>query len=228
MEEIDLLIAGLGNPGEKYQNNRHNIGFMIAQAFVNKYRGKFKKYSKYSYIAKLPVSGKNIIICLPMTFMNLSGKALKELADSYKIKSSKIVVICDEYNFPFGKLHYKANGSDGGHNGVGSVIDELEATDFIRLRVGIDKNFGSGELVNYVLSDFNDEENKLLPELIKKGIEALEAVIFSEPVKAMNKINSKEFQAAFLKKEDEKIAKQAENLKIPAEISKNIDKAVEK
>lgn len=194
MDKIDFLITGLGNPGDKYQSNRHNIGYIIAQAFVNKYRGKFAKHSKFSYISKLTISGKRVIVCLPITFMNLSGKAIKELTNEFGINTKDTIVICDEYNFPFGRIHYKANGSDGGHNGIGSVIDELEATNFVRLRVGIDKNFGSGELVEYVLSDFNEEETKLLPDVVKKGIQALEEIIFTNHIKAMNKINSKEFQ----------------------------------
>ncbi len=190
MKKIDYIIIGLGNPGDKYKNTRHNIGWMCAEALIKKYHGEVKKISQLSYYSHIKIQNENILVAIPITYMNNTGLAVKYFHDNFNILTENIIIIVDEYNFPVGKLHIKSGGGDGGHTGVASIIEETGSSDFYRLRCGIGKNFESGELVNYVLSDFSSEEITAVETMIGNSILAMEYFVTNNKSRAMSMINS--------------------------------------
>jgi len=190
MANIDLLIVGLGNHTERYLETRHNIGWMVATAFCQKHRSQFVPISSQYYLAKVNFVGNNVLVMLPRTYMNNSGIAVRDVVEKYLVPVEKILVICDEYNFPLGKIHLKDSGGDGGHNGVRSVIENLGETKFLRLRCGIGRNFGENELVQYVLSPFEPEEIPIRDQMIARAVEAIEYLLLKGKSRAMSDINS--------------------------------------
>lgn len=186
---FDWLFVGLGNPGEKYSLTRHNVGWMAAEKFAQKYNGKFKASWIY-YSCEIKIGKNSVLLLLPTTYMNSSGEAVKKVKDKYSIPAEKIVALVDEYNFPVGKLHLKAGGSSGGHNGIYSLIQLLEDENFLRLRLGIDRKFGPGGLVDYVLSPFPPEEQPVLNTMLDNTVHALEYLIGHGAAKAASEINS--------------------------------------
>jgi peptidyl-tRNA hydrolase, PTH1 family len=189
---IDWIIAGLGNPGVKYEQTRHNIGFMVCEALSKKYNTAFIKGKGDWLQSIIKIKGKSIFLMLPTTYMNNSGEAILKVAKEYSVPPASIMIVVDEYNFPLGRVHLKQGGSDGGHNGTASVIKELNSSAFWRLRCGIAKNFGPGELVEYVLSNFNPNEVELCNEMIQRSVSAIEQVMHAGTSRAISTINSGE------------------------------------
>ena len=189
-ENYDWLIVGLGNPGKKYALNRHNTGWMIALAFCEKFNKEFKSYSDLYYQSSFEINSKNVLVALPLTYMNNSGEAVSAICELIKIPVEKILVIVDEYNFPLGKLQLKSGGGDGGHNGIASIIEHLNSNDFFRLRCGIGKNFEAGGMSGYVLSDFEENEIEERNIMINKAVESIEALIRFDSARAMSLVNS--------------------------------------
>lgn len=200
MSAYKYLIVGLGNPGEKYSGNRHNIGWMAVEEFLKRHDGKIVQESDIYLACEVKYAKKNVLICFPTTYMNGSGVAVKKIAAKYEIRTQDIIVVVDEYNFPLGKVHLKNTGSDGGHNGMLNIITELGTRDFNRLRLGIDKNFGQGELVDYVLSNFAEEELPNLAITINKAVDSLECAIRNGVKRSMCVVNSEELWNAKEKK----------------------------
>ncbi|MFA6572380.1 MAG: aminoacyl-tRNA hydrolase [Bacteroidota bacterium] len=188
--KADWMIAGLGNPGFQYADNRHNIGWMVASALAEKHKQKIMPYSNFCNSTILKIHSKAVLVVQPTTFMNNSGKTVSQMARKFSVPIENIVVIVDEYNFPLGKLHLKDRGGDGGHNGVNSVIEHLDSESFLRLRCGIDRNFGEGELTDYVLSDFKNEELALRNKMIEDAVTSLEYLIRVGKSRAMSEINA--------------------------------------
>jgi len=190
MASYDYLIAGLGNPGDKYAGSRHNIGWMVANAFCIEHDLSWKKLSNIYLGTEFKYAGKNVFMCLPTTYMNNSGEALKKISDKHHIPVENILTIVDEYNFSVGKIHLKSGGSNGGHNGLASVIRELGDDKFMRLRCGIGKDFVSGGMVEYVLSDFPKEQNDEVIKMIDKSIDAIECLLKNGFSRTMSLVNS--------------------------------------
>ncbi|MEM6781411.1 MAG: aminoacyl-tRNA hydrolase [Pseudomonadota bacterium] len=160
------LLVGLGNPGDKYEKNRHNIGFMIADTIASEYGfGSFKSKFEGEY-AQGTIAGQKCLLLKPMTYMNDSGISVSKLAKFYKIDTEQIIVFYDELDLPPGKLRVKKGGGAGGHNGIKSIDNHMKSKDYWRVRMGIghpgDKNRVSG----YVLNDFPKEQQKWLPDWI--------------------------------------------------------------
>lgn len=155
-------IVGIGNPGKKYQFNRHNVGFLALDHFAEKYQIKFFP-SKYDYYyAEGEVEGNHFVLAKPTTYVNNSGIAVKDLIDQYNISVNDLLIIVDDINLNEFDFRIKKSGSDGGHNGLASIIYMLNTNEFPRLRIGIGSGFEKGSLADYVLSDFNETElNKL-------------------------------------------------------------------
>lgn len=206
MSSYNWLIVGLGNPGSKYAGNRHNIGWMAAEAFCKKHKGEIAESSSIYYSAEVKYARQQVLAVFPTTYMNRSGEAVKKIANKFSIPPNNIIVLVDEYNFPLGKVHLKNSGSDGGHNGIANIIEEMNTPNFIRLRLGIDKKFGMGELVDYVLSDFASDEKEVLDLTINKAIDSIECVLKSGLQRAMSQINSE----AIWKPKEEKDNKKSE------------------
>jgi len=184
------MFVGLGNPGSEYTDTRHNIGFMVVDAFVKAAEESWTNASSLYDEARLRYAGIELVVIKPLTYMNLSGKAVAKRSRELGISPTRVVVITDEYNFPVGKLHLKQGGSSGGHNGIASVIDELETANFWRLRCGIDRKFGPGELVDYVLAPFDASQSDELGRMIERGCEAIRQIAKVGPALAMQKVNT--------------------------------------
>lgn len=187
---VDWLVVGLGNPGNKYEATRHNVGWMCALEISKKYGKQMKCSSNIYYHSFFQIENQSILLAMPTTYMNKSGEAVKKLSDKYSIPCDRTIIIFDELNFPVGKLHLRQDGSDGGHNGVSSVIDELGRSDFYRLRCGIGNDFPSGGMIDYVLSPFKDEESSVVKKMIEKTPYCIELLARFGKMRAMTEINS--------------------------------------
>ena len=156
------LIVGLGNPGPTYEQNRHNIGFLVIDNLIKKFSA--NDISNKKFFGNL-YKHKDILFLKPATFMNLSGKSVQAVANFYKINSKDILVIHDDIDLPFGAIKIKRGGGHGGHNGLKS-IDSLISKEYNRLRIGVGKPEHKSQVASYVLSDFEQNEQKNLPKLI--------------------------------------------------------------
>jgi PTH1 family peptidyl-tRNA hydrolase len=190
-KKADWLVVGLGNPGVKYKETRHNIGWMIGNALATKHKAPFKESSSIYHASSFIISGSIVLTAIPTTYMNNSGEAVKKLLQEFDVPITNLIIILDEYNFQVGKIHLKDSGNDGGHNGMMSVLQHIGNQPFFRLRCGISKNFGPGGLVDYVLSNFKPEEESELELMINHAVISIEHLINSDNSnRAMSEINS--------------------------------------
>lgn len=182
------LLVGLGNPGHNYEKTRHNIGFMVADKIAELETARFQQQYKNSLLAKFRTDGKDVVLAKPLTYMNRSGDAVSELITNLKLSFDNLLVILDDFNLPFGKLRIRSKGSDGGHNGLASIIYQLQSDLFPRLRIGIGQE-NIDDTVKFVLSDFEAEEAKMLPEIIDKAAAAAMSWVREGVHTTMNKFN---------------------------------------
>ncbi len=187
---VDWLIAGLGNPGSRYEKTRHNIGWMVCAELLQRQKATLQPGKGDYYQATLRVRGKSILLILPTTYMNASGTAISKVMGQNELKPENVMIILDEFNFPVGKVHLRLGGSDGGHNGTHSVIQELRTEKFWRMRCGIDKKFGMGELVDYVLREFDTDELTARDAMIRRAADAIELIMKAGVSRAASAINS--------------------------------------
>ncbi len=185
------VIAGLGNPGKEYSCTRHNIGFMVVEKFMQKYDISLKKESKFnSSIGRSIVNNTNILLVQPLTYMNLSGTALVKIAHWYKIPVEDILVIFDDINLDFGRIRFRNAGSDGGHNGIKSIIECFGgAKNFARIKIGVGPDPGGAARKNYVLQNFVKKEIKVLPKILDICVNSLEVFLSEGISAACNKFN---------------------------------------
>lgn len=162
---MKYLIAGLGNFGKEYQNTRHNIGFRILDALAGASNIVFSD-GRYGFVAEYKYKARSFVLLKPTTYMNLSGKAVNYWLQKEKIPVENLLVLVDDIALPFGALRLKAKGSDGGHNGLKSIIQVIGSQEYARLRFGIGNDFRPGFQADYVLSEWSKEEEKELPEKI--------------------------------------------------------------
>mgnify|MGYP001282225462 CR=1 FL=1 len=189
---MKYLIVGLGNIGNEYAHTRHNIGFDVVNAFVQKHGGSFRT-DRHAYVAELRWKGKNFICICPTTFMNLSGKAVKYWLDKEKIELANSLVIVDEIALPLNKLRLRPGGSDAGHNGLKSLQELLGTKDYPRLRFGIGNNYPKGHQADYVLGKWKKEEEPLVKLKIEKSVEVIETFATQGIAAAMNQVNNQEY-----------------------------------
>ena len=182
------LIAGLGNPGLKYVNTRHNVGFEMLDTIASYYNIKVKKVKYKALIGEGEIGGERVILAKPQTYMNLSGESVREIAEYYKIPSENIIIVYDEAALPVGKIRIRPKGSSAGHNGIKSIIYQLKTEDFIRIRVGI-SSAGEDDMVNFVLGKLSKDEVKQLVEIAKQMPDIVKTIITSGYEKAMNLYN---------------------------------------
>ncbi|MCK4852315.1 MAG: aminoacyl-tRNA hydrolase, partial [Candidatus Omnitrophica bacterium] len=161
------IIAGLGNPGFRYRNTRHNIGFRVLEAFAEKHRCRIKRKAFRGIYGTGVVSGQEVMLFKPLTYMNLSGEAVGEVCSSRFGGKSDLLVVSDDLNLPLGVLRLREKGSAGGHNGLRSIGERIGA-DFSRLRVGIGGQDVSGDMTSFVLSPFPRRDRPLLEDAVKK------------------------------------------------------------
>ena len=191
VSEKSYLVVGLGNIGAEYAATRHNIGFMILDAWAQASNVVFEP-GRYGDQAVVHDKGREIHLLKPSTYMNLSGNAVRYWLQKLDLPKDRLLVICDDINLPFGTLRLRRSGSDGGHNGLSNIQEMLESQDWARLRVGIGHDFTQGRQIDYVLGDFPEEERNLIPEIAKTIISGVRTWCFVGIDKAMNQLNTKQ------------------------------------
>jgi len=193
MKEIYLI--GLGNPGKKYFNSRHNIGFLLLESFSKKYNSNFLFKDKLkSSCSEFQINNSTFKLFLPNTYMNNSGDAVRAIVDWYKINLDQMYIIVDDKDLPLGKIRFRSKGSSGGHNGLKSIIQQLKTQNFKRIRIGIGsppllkgKNFNT---ISHVLGNISSEEKTILDKVYMRVIEALEQLNIKKEEYIINELNS--------------------------------------
>ncbi len=182
------VIVGLGNPGGQYAETRHNIGFVVVDSLAEElkleYRSKFQ-----GLLGEGKLDGEKIFLLKPQTYMNLSGRSVRELANFMKIPVGDILTIHDDMDLPFGKMRLRSSGSPGGHNGIRSIIGELGTEEFWRLKIGVGRPPHNWDPARYVLAPFVPEELKLMDDIIDRALKAIRLWALGESTKAMNLYN---------------------------------------
>lgn len=168
---MKYLIVGLGNIGPEYTNTRHNIGFKVLDKLAGE-SGTFFSPSRYGDVAQFKYKGRTFFLVKPSTFMNLSGKAVNYWMQQEKIPLERLLVITDDLALPFGTIRLRGKGSDGGHNGLRHINETLGTQNYARLRFGIGSDFAKGQQVNYVLSNWSNDEEAALPERLEVAANA--------------------------------------------------------
>ena len=180
-------IIGLGNPGRKYEKTRHNIGYRIIESFQLKYKIPLKPGKGDYYYTEISINDSRVLLVKPTTYMNRSGLAITQLFKYFPLSMGDILIAYDDFNLDFGTLRFRASGSDGGHNGIASIIYALKTEEFDRLRFGIGSAFS--DAVDYVLSTFSPKEKSHLDELLKVSHEAIICWIENGIELTMNRFN---------------------------------------
>ncbi len=180
------VLAGLGNPGKEYRLTRHNAGRMFIEKIAKKFGVRFKKRSFYRF-ARVEYSENELILLLPETFMNLSGKGVSEFLKFNPFPLSNLIVFFDDMDIPLGEIRIRKRGEGGTHKGLKSIISEISSSEFIRIRIGIGKP--EGDRINYVLSPFTPDELILLEKAFEKAEKALALIINGKIDEAMNRFN---------------------------------------
>lgn len=185
------VIVGLGNPGDKYKNTRHNFGFIITGELASKYDIEGKFSSKFnSIIGKGCIGGENVLIVQPMAFMNLSGDPLVKILNWYNIDPEELLVVFDDVSLDFGKIRFRPSGSDGGHNGIKSIIKSLGGfKDFARLKVGIGPKPDFMPLEAYVLQEFSSSEKEHISKIVSVSIDGIETFLKEGIAETRNRFN---------------------------------------
>ena len=186
------LIVGLGNIGEEYAHTRHNIGFDVVNAFVQKHGGQFRS-DRLALVADVKWKGKSFVCVCPTTYMNLSGKAVKYWLDKEKLTTEQLLVVVDDLALPLSKLRLKPSGSDAGHNGLKSLQESLGTKDYAKLRFGIGNDYPKGLQADFVLGKWKKEEEPLVKLKIGKSVELIEMFAAQGITTAMNQVNNKDF-----------------------------------
>ena len=187
----DYIVAGLGNPGRKYETTRHNSGYMFIDCLADKYSCEVKKIKFKALTETVEISGKKCLLMKPSTFMNNSGESIREAASFYKIPPENILVIFDDISLPVGKMRIRRKGSDGGHNGIKSIIYHLKSDEFPRIKLGVgEKPNPDYDLADWVLSSFSQEDIRIMREVVKDAVSAAEMIIAGDTDRAMSKYNS--------------------------------------
>jgi PTH1 family peptidyl-tRNA hydrolase len=186
------LVVGLGNPGEQYADNRHNLGFMVADELARRGRGAPPREKFGAALTEVAIGGHRLLLCKPLEFMNVSGQAVARVAAFWKVGLGETVVVHDELDVPFERLKLGMGGGPGGHNGVRSIIAALGDPGFARVRVGIGRPAPGRDPAAYVLSDFSRAEAAVLPELVGRAADAVETIVSDGLAAAMNRFNGKQ------------------------------------
>lgn len=187
---MKYLIVGLGNIGDEYRDTRHNIGFKMLDAFAEASNIAFED-KRYGFVARCRVKNAEIVLLKPSTYMNLSGNAVRYWLQQEKIPVENMLVLVDDLNLPFGSIRMRKQGSDGGHNGLGHIQQVLGTQNYARLRFGIGNEFTKGRQVNFVLGQWTEEEEKILPDRLKVVCNIIPSFCLQGMDRTMNLYNGK-------------------------------------
>jgi len=190
MSGTSYLVVGLGNIGPEYAHTRHNMGFMVLDAWAQASNVIFES-KRYGDLAVVSIKGRDFYLLKPSTYMNLSGKAVRYWLSKLPITEERLMVVCDDINLPFGTLRMRKKGSDGGHNGLKNIIELIETQDFARLRLGVGHEFNEGEQIDFVLGELSAEQEEAMKEISKKAIQGITDWAFIGIDRAMNTVNTK-------------------------------------
>ncbi|GAB3024938.1 aminoacyl-tRNA hydrolase [Niabella terrae] len=190
---MKFLIVGLGNIGEEYAHTRHNIGFDVVAALVQKHGGKFRQ-ERLAYVAEIKWKGRLMVCVCPTTYMNLSGKAFKYWVEKEKLTLDKTLTVVDELSLPITKLRLRGSGSAGGHNGLKSIEASVQTQNYPRLRFGIGNGFKPGTQIDFVLGKWQREEEAVVAQKIQMAVGAIELFITQGLAAAMTSINNQEYK----------------------------------
>ena len=187
---VEWLVVGLGNPGDKYENTRHNVGFLTIDHIAEEQRVPVQKLKYRALTNTVELGGAKVLLMKPVTYMNLSGEAVHEAAAFYKIPPERVLVISDEVSLAPGKIRVRRSGSAGGHNGLKNIIAHLGTDQFPRIRLGVgQKPHPDYDMADWVLGKFQGEDKKAVEEAVKRAADAAECLIREGVDKAMNRYN---------------------------------------
>lgn len=189
MNDKKYLIVGLGNAEQQYAGTRHNYGFEVVNALAQALRAEFKT-DRLAYVARANYKGRTLVMIMPTTYMNLSGKAVKYWLATEEIEPDHCMVVCDDLDLPVGTFKIKPKGGGGSHNGLLNIIEQLGHSNFPRLRCGIGKDFAQGYQVDYVLGRFSSEELKRIEPCINQAVEAIKSFATAGLQRTMNQFNT--------------------------------------
>lgn len=183
------LVVGLGNPGRKYTLTRHNVGFQVLAELARRHAAPESMCSFEAALAEASIAGKRVLLAAPQTYMNLSGRCVRQIVAFYKLPLENVLVICDDMNLPTGKLRLRGSGSAGGQKGLQNIIDQLGTQAFARLRLGIGRPPANIDAVDYVLTRFRSTEKPLIEEAVESAATSVETWLRSGLAAAMNAVN---------------------------------------
>ena len=187
---VSWLLVCLGNPGDKYENTRHTVGFMVADEAAERQNKPIQRLRFKALTNILTISGEKALVMKPVTYMNLSGEAVRPAADFYKIPPERVLVVSDDTALPLGRLRIRKKGSAGGHNGLKSIIQHLGTEEFPRLRVGVgEKPHPDYDMADWVLSRFTGEDKKTIDAAVKRAADAIECILAEGIDRGMGKFN---------------------------------------
>ena len=187
---MEYLVVGLGNIGAEYASTRHNLGFMVLDAWAQASNVLFRT-DRYGDIAEVSFKGRWFVLLKPSTYMNLSGNAVRYWMQKLHLPLENLIVISDDINLPFGTLRMRPGGSSGGHNGLEDITLKLESEQWTRIRVGIGNDFSRGRQVDYVLGDLSKEEKEQIPQLASRIIQGIKDISTIGVQRAMNSVNTR-------------------------------------
>jgi PTH1 family peptidyl-tRNA hydrolase len=186
----DLLVVGLGNPGEEYLGTRHNVGFEVIDILAERHAGSFHKTREAALAAEVHIAGRRVALAKPLTFMNHSGESVKPLVGRYGIDDlSCLIIVHDELDLPIPRLKVKEGGGLAGHNGLSSIHDCIKSTDFLRVRIGVGKPASAAQGAGHVLKRPGKAERAALDDVVEAAADAVEAIIVDGVDEAMNSFN---------------------------------------
>ena len=187
---VSWLVVGLGNPGAKYENTRHNVGFMTADILAGRSGEPIRRVKYHALTSEAVIGGQSVLLMKPTTFMNLSGQAVSEAARFYKIPADHVLVISDDVDLPLGKLRIRKSGSAGGHNGLKNIIQLLGTDQFPRLKIGVGgKPHPDYDMADWVLGQFQGEDKKTIDAAAARAADAVECLLADGIDRAMNQYN---------------------------------------
>jgi PTH1 family peptidyl-tRNA hydrolase len=186
---VDLLVVGLGNPGEEYERTRHNVGAEVVEALARRHGGKLRRGRERALVDEVTIDGSRVALAVPLTWMNLSGEAVAPLVRRYRVEPAGLVVVHDEMDLPLARIQVKAGGGLAGHNGLKSIVSHLHIQDFLRVRIGIGKPPGRREGADHVLRRFSKSERELIDVAVEQAADAVELILAEGVAAAMNRFN---------------------------------------